>query len=94
MLSETTYLVTICVLSETTYLVTICVLSETSYLVTICVLSETTYLVTITTGKQERAETEAEIFCTLIGQWGDTGEKILSDCKSHREPFQRGQVGT
>ena len=79
-------------LSATTSLVTICVLSEITSLVTICVLSETTYLVTVTTGKQERAETEAEIFCTLIGQWGDTGEKILSDCKSHREPFQRGQV--
>lgn len=57
-----------------------------------CYLAETTYLVTVVTGNQPRAETDAEIFCTLIGQWGDTGERILSDSKSHGEPFRRGQV--
>jgi hypothetical protein len=48
--------------------------------------------VAVITGDKERAETDADIFCTVIGQWGDTGQRVLVRSKTHKEPFRRGQV--
>ncbi|XP_070194990.1 lipoxygenase homology domain-containing protein 1-like isoform X2 [Littorina saxatilis] len=55
-------------------------------------LPDITYLVKVSTGSQDRADTDAEIFCTLIGQWGDSGERVLREPKSHKDPFKKGQT--
>ena len=49
------------------------------------------FTVYVATGNQDMADTEADVFCCLIGQFGDTGRRMLS--KSNCQvPFKKGQV--
>ena len=38
-----------------------------------------------------RAETDANVFCNLIGEWGSTGERSLAE-SSNKVMFREGQV--
>ena len=43
------------------------------------------------TGELPRSETDADVFCTLIGQWGTTGVRSLAD-SGNKMQFREGQV--
>ncbi|XP_055956181.1 lipoxygenase homology domain-containing protein 1 [Patella vulgata] len=54
---------------------------------------ETTYLVKVTTGNISLAETDARIFCNLIGHLGESGEMPLTKATNGKaELFERGQL--
>ena len=50
------------------------------------------YKVHVFTGDIRRAGTDANVFITLIGENGDSGERPLSVSETHRDKFERGQV--
>ena len=55
----------------------------------------TRYQVAVTTGDELRADTDAAVYCTLVGQYGDTGKRLLLKAKNNQGPtFRRGQVLT
>ncbi|XP_046584646.1 LOW QUALITY PROTEIN: lipoxygenase homology domain-containing protein 1-like [Haliotis rubra] len=54
-------------------------------------LQDTVYQVAVVTGDLPVAETDAEVFCTVIGQWGDTGERVLALPQSKKKPFRQGK---
>ena len=45
----------------------------------------------VKTGDLPRAETDAHVFCNLIGQWGSSGQRSLA-VSSHEQKFRVGQV--
>lgn len=49
------------------------------------------YKVHIFTGDIRSAGTDANVFITLIGENGDSGERQLSVSETHRDKFERGQ---
>ena len=55
-------------------------------------ISESTYEVAVLTGDLPRAETEAGVYCTLVGSWGDTGRCVLDESTQNEKPFRQGQV--
>ncbi|XP_048249875.1 lipoxygenase homology domain-containing protein 1-like isoform X2 [Haliotis rufescens] len=54
-------------------------------------LQDTVYQVAVVTGDLPVAETDAEVFCTVIGQWGDTGERVLALPQGSKKPFRQGK---
>lgn len=52
-----------------------------------------TYKVTVRTGDMYRAGTDANVFLTIYGDLGDTGERKLAKSESNKNKFERGQVG-
>ncbi|XP_050949579.1 lipoxygenase homology domain-containing protein 1 isoform X3 [Labeo rohita] len=52
-----------------------------------------TYTVTVTTGEVYKAGTDANVFITLYGDMGDTGERKLSKSENSNK-FERGSVDT
>ncbi|XP_071154983.1 lipoxygenase homology domain-containing protein 1-like isoform X1 [Mytilus edulis] len=54
-------------------------------------LEEDEFTLYVATGNQDMADTEADVFCCLIGQFGDTGRRMLSKSNSPI-PFKQGQV--
>lgn len=53
--------------------------------------AEDEFTLYVATGNQDMADTEADVFCCLIGQFGDTGRRKLS--KSNNPVlFKQGQV--
>ncbi len=50
------------------------------------------YVVEVFTGDVLRGGTNANVFLTLFGDLGDTGEKKLIDSKTHRDKFERNQM--
>ena len=55
-------------------------------------LSVHTYEVHVYTGDVKSAGTDANVFLTMFGENGDTGERALSKSETHRDKFERGQV--
>ncbi|ESO92330.1 hypothetical protein LOTGIDRAFT_162634 [Lottia gigantea] len=54
-------------------------------------LQENIYVVKVKTGSQPLSETEARIYCLLIGSLGESGEMILSNCRLGKGLFGRDQ---
>ncbi|XP_021373395.1 lipoxygenase homology domain-containing protein 1-like isoform X2 [Mizuhopecten yessoensis] len=54
-------------------------------------LQDNEYTLYVATGNEEQSGTEADVFCDLIGQWGNTGKRLLRKSKS-AVPFKQGQV--
>ncbi len=50
------------------------------------------YVIEVFTGDVLRASTNANVFLTLYGEQGDTGEKKLIDSKTHTDKFERNQM--
>ncbi|XP_061672103.1 LOW QUALITY PROTEIN: lipoxygenase homology domain-containing protein 1-like [Syngnathoides biaculeatus] len=51
-----------------------------------------TYQVSVRTGDMYKAGSDANVFLTIYGDLGDTGERKLSRSESNRNKFERGQV--
>ena len=50
-----------------------------------------TYTMSVTTGDKPQAATVANVYCSLIGRWGDTAKGRLTKCQNETK-FQRDQV--
>ena len=50
------------------------------------------YEVRVYTGDIKSAGTDANVFLTMFGENGDTGERALTKSETHRDKFERGQV--
>lgn len=50
------------------------------------------YSVTVTTGDVYGAGTDANVFITIYGDMGDSGERKLSQSENNRNKFERGAV--
>ena len=50
------------------------------------------YKVSVRTGDMYRAGTDANVFLTIYGDLGDTGERKLAKSESNKNKFERGQV--
>ena len=44
------------------------------------------------TGKESGAGTDANVFITLFGQLGDSGERKLAQSSTHMDKFEKGNV--
>lgn len=51
-----------------------------------------TYEVSVKTGEMYGAGTDANVFLTIYGELGDTGERKLSKSETNKNKFQRGAV--
>ena len=51
-------------------------------------ISESKYKVSVYTGDRSGAGTDANVYITLFGENGDSGEKIIDDNKNN---FERGE---
>uniref|UniRef100_A0A4W4F748 PLAT domain-containing protein n=1 Tax=Electrophorus electricus TaxID=8005 RepID=A0A4W4F748_ELEEL len=51
-----------------------------------------TYKVSVRTGDMHGAGTDANVFLTIYGNLGDTGERKLSKSESNKNKFERGRV--
>ena len=52
------------------------------------------YKVSVRTGDMYSAGTDANVFLTIYGDLGDTGERKLSKSEGNSNKFERGQVRT
>lgn len=50
------------------------------------------YRVTVCTGELEGAGTNANVYLCLFGDAGDTGERLLFNCRNNTDMFQKGNV--
>jgi len=50
------------------------------------------YTVNVVTGNVSRAGTDANVFLTIFGENGDTGERQLSKSENNKNKFEKGQV--
>ena len=66
--------------------------SSVFLILVLLMISESTYEVAVLTGDLPRAETEAGVYCTLVGSWGDTGRCVLDQSTQNDNPFRQGQV--
>ncbi len=57
-----------------------------------CVFSVHKYRVHVITGDVKGAGTDANVFITLFGQYGDSGERPLTKSETHTDKFERGKV--
>jgi len=55
-------------------------------------LSVKKYVISVVTGDISGAGTDANVFLTLFGDKGDTGERKLHKSETYRDKFERGQV--
>ncbi|KAM9858421.1 lipoxygenase homology domain-containing protein 1 [Aulostomus maculatus] len=51
-----------------------------------------TYQVSVRTGDMYRAGTDANVFLTIYGDLGDTGERKLAKSENNKNKFERGEV--
>ena len=51
------------------------------------------YKIHVFTGNVKHGGTDANVFLTLYGENGDSGERQLSKSETHTDKFERGQVG-
>lgn len=61
-------------------------------MVCVCVCSVHIYSVTVTTGDVYGAGTDANVFITIYGDMGDSGERKLIQSENNRNKFERGAV--
>ena len=52
------------------------------------IILESKYKVSVYTGNKSGAGTDADVYITLFGENGDSGEKIIDDNKNN---FERGE---
>lgn len=52
-----------------------------------------TYKVSVRTGDMYKGGTDANVFLTIYGDLGDTGERKLSKSETNKNKFERGEVG-
>lgn len=50
------------------------------------------YRVTVCTGELEGAGTDANVYLCLFGDVGDTGERLLYNCRNNTDMFEKGNV--
>ncbi len=50
------------------------------------------YVVDVCTGDTRGAGTDANVFLTIFGDRGDSGERKLHKSETHSNKFERGQV--
>ena len=50
------------------------------------------YRVTVCTGELEGAGTDANVYLCLYGDVGDTGERLLYNCRNYTDLFEKGNV--
>lgn len=50
------------------------------------------YTVDVYTADKFGAGTDANVFCTVFGDKGDTGERELSKSETHMDKFERGKM--
>jgi len=50
------------------------------------------YVVDVITGNVSRAGTDANVFLTIFGDTGDSGEQQLSKSENNKNKFEKGQV--
>jgi hypothetical protein len=50
------------------------------------------YIVQVHTGNKSGAGTDANVFCNIFGEQGDTGERPLTQSKTNRNKFEKGKV--
>ena len=50
------------------------------------------YRVTVCTGELEGAGTDANVYLCLYGDVGDTGERLLYNCRNNTDLFEKGNV--
>lgn len=50
------------------------------------------YRVTVCTGELEGAGTDANVYLCLFGDVGDTGERLLYNCRNNTDLFEKGNV--
>ena len=50
------------------------------------------YRVHVITGDVKGAGTDANVFITIFGEYGDSGERPLSKSETHTDKFERGKV--
>jgi len=50
------------------------------------------YIVDVYTGDKFGCGTDANVFCTIYGDKGDTGERELAHSETHKNKFERKQV--
>lgn len=50
------------------------------------------YRVTVCTGELEGAGTDANVYLCLFGDMGDTGERLLYNCRNNADTFEKGNV--
>ena len=50
------------------------------------------YSVDVVTGNVSRAGTDANVFLTIFGEYGDSGERQLSKSENNKNKFERDQV--
>lgn len=55
-------------------------------------LSVARYRVTVCTGELEGAGTDANVYLCLYGDVGDTGERLLYNCRNNTDLFEKGNV--
>lgn len=51
------------------------------------------YKVSVRTGDMYGAGTDANVFLTIYGDLGDTGERKLAKSENNKNKFERGEVG-
>lgn len=51
-----------------------------------------TYTVSVRTGDMYGAGTDANVFLTIYGDLGDTGERKLAKSENNKNKFERGEV--
>ena len=66
-------------------------LTTPCYLMCSFIITETDYTVKVFTGDVWGAGTDANVFLTVTGEYGDTGERALKD-SDNMNKFERNQV--
>lgn len=66
-------------------------LERDSYKIILFFMTEDEYILYVSTGNQDLADTEADVSCNLIGEWGSTGSRLLAK-STNQVPFKMGQV--
>lgn len=52
-----------------------------------------TYRIQIITGSKRGAGTDANVYINIYGEQGDTGNRFLTNSKTNRNKFEKGNVG-
>lgn len=73
------------------YDIAVFTLERDSYNIILFVMTEDEYILYVSTGNQDLADTEADVSCNLIGEWGSTGSRLLAK-STNQMPFKLGQV--
>ena len=58
----------------------------------VCLFSEKIYTVNVKTGDKSGCGTNANVFLTMMGDRGDTGERKLAKSETNFDKFEKNQV--